>query len=408
MRILFLSTWFPYPPDNGSKLRAYYLAHALAAHHEVTVVAFRPSSSEPWHGDGTQVANPTVVAVSDDPYRFVELPQWRKYVSPSPLAFRASLPMQTAVAAQVPHGPWDAVVAVQMPVAQYALEIDATARIIDVDTAMTYQLYDRYRCERRRLARTSHWISWQKALRYEKAMLQRFSAAAVVWQAEADYLRQMLGTAACEVAIVPNGVDSILNRPGLAAPQPDTLVYNGSLTYSANYDAMRWFLAEIYPLIKAMRPQVRLTITGSTKDVDLAGLALDDSVQLTGFVPDVRIPVAAAAVCVVPLRQGSGTRLKILEAMALGTPVVSTTKGAEGHAAAHGDHLLLADTPGEFARATLALLEEQALRTRLSARARCLVEERYDWARIGRQFAALVEDAVRGRQSPHNHRLEQG
>jgi glycosyltransferase involved in cell wall biosynthesis len=405
MRILFLSTWFPYPPDNGSKLRAYYLANSLAEQHEVTVVAFRPQSSEPWNKDEIQTGRLSVVTVPDDPYNFVGLPQWRKYISPSPLAFRASLPMQTVVALQA-HRPWDAVVAVQMPVAQYALRIDAAARIIDVDTALAYQLRDRYRCERRRLARSSHWISWQKALRYEKAMLRHFSVATVVWQAEADYLRQMVGDAACQVAIVPNGVDTVSNQPGLAAHHPDALVYNGSLTYSANYDAMHWFLAEIYPLIKMVRPHVRLTITGSINGVNLAGLALDDSVQLTGFVPDVRIPVAEAAVCVVPLRRGGGTRLKILEAMALGTPVVSTTKGAEGHVAAHGEHLLLADTPGEFARATLALLEERALRTRLSEQARCLVVDRYDWARIGRQFAALVEGAVRGQQPAREHGLE--
>jgi glycosyltransferase involved in cell wall biosynthesis len=394
MKILFLSTWFPYPPDNGSKLRAYYLADALAAQHEVTVVAFRPPSSEPWDSKRAQGKILSVVAVPDDPYRLVGSPQWMKYVSPSPLAFRASRLMESAVADQVHRGPWDAVVAVQMPVAQYALGVAGAARIIDVDTAMTYQMYERYQGEHRRLVRTSHWMSWQKAHRYESAMLRRFSAAAVVWNAEAEYLRRMIGDSACQVEIVPNGVDSTLNRPGLAAPQPDTLVYNGSLTYSANYDAVRWFLAEIYPLIKAARPQVRLTITGSIKDVDLTGLALDASVQLTGFVPDVRIPVAEAAVCVVPLRPGSGTRLKILEAMALGTPVVSTTKGAEGHTAVHGQHLLLADTPGEFASATIELLEQRALRARLAAQARCLVEERYDWAHIGRQFTALVEGAA--------------
>jgi glycosyltransferase involved in cell wall biosynthesis len=111
---------------------------------------------------------------------------------------------------------------------------------------------------------------------------------------------------------------------------------------------------------------------------------------------------------VVPLRQGSGTRLKILEAMALGTPVVSTTKGAEGHAAAGGEHLLLADTPVDFARATTTLLEEQALRTGLADRARCLVENQYDWGRIGQQFAALVTAAVHGRQPAGTLPAEQG
>ena len=106
------------------------------------------------------------------------------------------------------------------------------------------------------------------------------------------------------VEVVCNGVDCDHNRPGLAQSQPDALVFNGALTYSANYAAMRWFLAEVYPRIKAQVPGVSLTITGSRTGVDLAGLALDDTVRLTGFVDDVRFPVAAAAVCVVPIRHG--------------------------------------------------------------------------------------------------------
>ena len=179
--------------------------------------------------------------------------------------------------------------------------------------------------------------------------------------------------------------------------QPDVLVFNGSLTYSANYDAMRWFLAEVYPRVRAQVPGVSLTITGSTQGVDLAGLALDDTVRLTGFVEDVRIPVAEANLCVVPIRQGGGTRLKILEAMALGTPVVATSKGAEGLDITDGKHLLLADEPETFARRTVAVLGNPALRHDLTANARRLVEERYDWAAIGQRFVDLVEATVKER-----------
>jgi glycosyltransferase involved in cell wall biosynthesis len=143
---------------------------------------------------------------------------------------------------------------------------------------------------------------------------------------------------------------------------------------------------------------VSLAITGSTVGADLGGLNLDDSVHLTGYVPDVRIPVAEATVCVVPIRQGGGTRLKILEAMALGTPVVATSKGAEGLEVIDGEHLLLADTPQAFADATLRLLGDPALRARLVASARRLVEARYDWAQIGQRFVRLVEETVAGRR----------
>ena len=159
---------------------------------------------------------------------------------------------------------------------------------------------------------------------------------------------------------------------------------------------MRWFLAEVYPRIKAQSPDVSLTITGSTDGVDLAGLALDDTVRLTGFVDDVRLPVAEAAVCVAPIRQGGGTRLKILEAMALGTPVVATAKGAEGLDVVDGEHLLLADDPERFARRTVALAGDADLRQRLRGNARRLVEERYDWdAHRPSALWPLVEESRR-------------
>ncbi|MGQ9768776.1 MAG: glycosyltransferase family 4 protein, partial [Anaerolineae bacterium] len=182
-----------------------------------------------------------------------------------------------------------------------------------------------------------------------------------------------------------------------AQPQPNSLVFNGSLTYSANYDAMQWFLAQVWPRIRAQVPAATLTITGSTAGVNLTGLALDDHVRLTGYVEDVRLPVAEAAVAIAPIRQGGGTRLKILEAMALGTPVVATAKGAEGLDVVDGEHLLLADDPERFAASVLRLLADDALAARLAADARRLVEGRYDWEQIGRRFVNLVEDVVRQR-----------
>ncbi len=398
MNVLFLSTWFPTPPDNGSKIRACYLLRALAERHAVTALAFQPAPDARQPDDGASCGQAPVIAVPDDPFRRFDAPQWVKYLSPAPVVFRPSPVMQRAVASlKAPS--WDAAVAVQMPVAQYALQVPAQARIVDVDTALTYQMHERYLSHEQLTARASAWVSWQKAYRYERRMLRRFQAAAVVSQAEIAPLQAMVDGRGCRIALIPNGVDCAHNRPGLAQPQPASLVYNGSLTYSANYDAMRWFLGEVYPRIRAQVPEVTLAITGSTQGVDLAGLALDDSVALTGYVDDVRLPVAEAAVAVAPIRQGGGTRLKILEAMALGTPVVATAKGAEGLDVVDGEHLLLADDPERFAAAVLRLLADQALAARLAANARQSVQQRYEWEAIGRRFVALVEDVVQQREA---------
>ena len=179
-----------------------------------------------------------------------------------------------------------------------------------------------------------------------------------------------------------------------AAVEPNTLVFNGSLTYHANYDAMRYFLAEVFPLIQQQEPGVSLTITGPTSGVDLSGLRLNDGVRLSGYLDDIRPLLASASACVVPIRSGGGTRLKILEAMALGTPVVSTSKGAEGLEVTPGKQILVADEPAEFAAQVICLLRAPALREQLRTRARRLVEQQYDWREIGQRFANLVEETA--------------
>jgi glycosyltransferase involved in cell wall biosynthesis len=401
MNILFLSTWFPFPPDNGSKIRAYYLLKALGAAHRVTLVAFAPGrDSEPYieHlGDTALHVHP----VPEDVYRYVDLPRAVKFFSPISLAFWPSAAMRCQIEEVARSQAFDAVVAVQTPVAGYALRFPDMPKILDVDTALSYQMYESYAAQERLPARGLAWLTWQKAHLYDRWVFSKFDACTVVADWERDFLRAMVRSSSSSVEIFPNGVDCTHNHSGLAETQPHTLVYNGALTYSANYDAMQYFLAEIYPLIQRQLPDVTLTITGSTKGVDLDGLRLDESVHLTGYVDDVRQPVARSAACVVPIRQGGGTRLKILEAMALGTPVVATSKGAEGLDMIDGEHLLIADAPDAFAEAVVNVLRDTELRRRLATHARALVEARYDWGPIGQQFVELVEEvtAKRGRKS---------
>ena len=211
---------------------------------------------------------------------------------------------------------------------------------------------------------------------------------------EHAYLRLISGESRGPIATVPNGVDCQHNRPGAEPVIPDSLIFNGALTYQANYEAMQYFLAEVFPIIQQAAPAVELTITGSTKGVDLSGLRLSEKVHLTGYIDDIRPIVSRSAVCIAPIRQGGGTRLKILEAMALGTPVVATTKAAEGIQAISDEHILLADDAQTFADSTRRLLRDSALRQQLAHNARRLVEEQYDWNQIGRRFVELIENVT--------------
>ncbi len=185
------------------------------------------------------------------------------------------------------------------------------------------------------------------------------------------------------VTVVPNGVDTASFVPGGGRRDPYGIVFTGVLDYPPNNEGVMTFLRTTFPLVRMRVPDARLIVVGPSPSRALTGHASADIV-VTGRVPDVRPYLAAAAVAVVPLFAGGGTRLKILEAMAMGTPVVSTSIGCEGLDVRHGDHLLVADTPEQFAGAVVQLMTDDDLRLRLSTRARELVCREYDWETIAR------------------------
>jgi len=203
------------------------------------------------------------------------------------------------------------------------------------------------------------------------------------------------------LAVVPNGVDLEANSGDFGAPEPDTLIYSGALTYGANFDAMEFFLHDIFPLVKARCPNTNLRITGRYDGVPTERLPLGNGTELTGYLDDIRPAVAQSWGCVVPLQVGGGTRLKILEAMALGTPVISTSKGAEGLKTTHEENILIADDPEDFAQAVLRLLKDENLRARLSANGRRLVEEQYSWETSARQLERLLYQVAQQEQNPN-------
>ncbi|MER2511539.1 MAG: glycosyltransferase family 4 protein [Nitrosomonas ureae] len=402
MRILFLATWFPYPPDNGSKLRVYYLLRALAAEHKVSLLSFAFSTARPdVRGDLYEWCY-AVETVPLEPFVVNRAGALATFLSARPMASRPIPAMQQAVDKALQAIAFDAVIASTGMMADYALQAPPkTVCVLEEHNAMTRWAYERYQQTYGGLQRTRAWLSWRKSRIYEKRLYRRFDLITMVSEADRRAAAALLGAEHSRVELTPNGVDCTHNQPNVATRRPNALVFNGSLTYNANYDAMQWFLQHVWPAVRRQVPAATLTITGSTAGVDLSGLALDDHVRLSGLVEDVRLPVAEASAAIAPIRQGGGTRLKILEAMALGTPVVATFKGAEGLEVVNGEHLLLADDPPTFTRAVLTLLTDDSLAARLRHNARRLVEERYDWDVIGRRFTALLSNAIYHKNQPH-------
>jgi glycosyltransferase involved in cell wall biosynthesis len=243
-------------------------------------------------------------------------------------------------------------------------------------------------------------LTWIKLTRYLRRSLPHFAACTVVSEGELSNLRS-LAPEYHAVRVVANGVDVAHYAGDFGQPRTNSLVFSGALTYQANYDAARYFLCDIYPEVLRSVPDARLRITGRQRQAGTVPLPTLPGVEYTGYVDDIRPVVAQSWASIVPLRVGGGTRLKILESMALGTPVVVTSKGAEGLLTTPDQDVLIADEPADFARQVIELFQAPDLRAKLARAGRRLVETTYDWTRIGGQLDALVADVgdLTGRRS---------
>lgn len=404
MEILFLSAWFPSPPDNGSKIRVYHLLRTLGQSHTVTLIAFAFGTACPDAAYDLSDFCYRVHSVPVSPYQRPLILHRLRFLSPVPIVNLPRREMTAAIRHVTDRFTFDVIVTSTEVMAAYALQVDRSVLVLEEHNSMTRWMWERYQCATSSLRRLFYWASWQKMRYYEARLLNQFDLCTMVSDQDRDVTRSSLPGYKGRVEVVPNGVDCQYNHPDLDVPQANSLVFNGSLTYDANYDAMRYFLREVYPLVQSQCPELALTITGSTTGVDVDALTLHPGVHFSGYVNDVRPLVARAWAVVAPIRQGGGTRLKILEAMALGTPVIATSKGAEGLKVIHEETILIADTPEAFAQQVLRLFRDVTLRERLRTHARRLVEREYDWVSVGARFVSLVETVVDMRRCPGGRR----
>lgn len=399
--ILFLSPWFPYPQDNGSKLRISNLLAALCEQHNVTLIAaYDPSSQERNTAKLEEVCE-RVVAIPWRPQSPLGVQRYLSYLDPRPewALFEPSPLVRQAIEEQVESGRYDLVVACELSMALYAEHFGRAPALLEDIELGGYQRA--FASDQPLGGRVRGRVYWWKLARSLEALSDRFCACTVPSEAEKQ-LVQATVPRLLSVEVIPNCVDYESYQSVREPLQPNKLIFSGSLTFPANYEAVTFFLRDVFPLIERELPDIELRITGKHGNLPLPIDASDGRVVLTGYVDDVRPLIAESWVSVVPLLAGGGTRLKILEAMALGTPVVSTSKGAEGLTAESGRHLIVVDRPEEFAAAVVRLCRDERQRAQLSAQARRFVAEHYDWSAVTPRFVALVEQAASGLCSFHS------
>jgi glycosyltransferase involved in cell wall biosynthesis len=234
-----------------------------------------------------------------------------------------------------------------------------------------------------------------KMERFERQALPRFSRIISVSDQDKKIISRWVSQD--KVAVVPNGVDTDFFRKESLTEAPESLVFVGSLDWRPNVDGVVYFLDQIWPLVRSNSPGARLAIVGRNPLPALKSrIAGEQGVEVHGSVEDVRPFLNLAQVCIVPLRIGSGSRIKILEAFAMETPVVATSVGAEGLEVADGKHLLIADNPADFADAVKKLFLNPSHRQSLSFEGRRLVVERYSWPMLAKQLETEWQKAVLG------------
>jgi glycosyltransferase involved in cell wall biosynthesis len=279
------------------------------------------------------------------------------------------------------------------PYALYVKEVSGvrtmvTAHNIEADIWQRY-----FENETNALRRWYIGKQWRKVATFERTALDWVDGFIAV--SEMDRNRLLGERTGLGAWVVPNGVDLDFFAPTELPKERHRLVFAGSMDWRPNQDAARYFTSEILPLLRQRRANVECCFVGRDPPDDIRALSSIPGLTITGTVDDVRPYVARAMVFVVPLRVGGGSRLKILEALAMGRPVVSTSVGAEGLDVVDGHHILIADTPEEFASAALRLLDSRELCETLASAGRRLVENRYGWEALADHLASCIHEISR-------------
>jgi sugar transferase (PEP-CTERM/EpsH1 system associated) len=400
VKILFLTPQVPYPPQQGAALRNWGLISGLAARHKVAALSFLApgqfpptSSGQPLQPDDPLRTACRIETVSFPARTFRDRLRDMLITRQPDMALRlVSEVYACRLADWLAEESFDVVQIGGIEMAPYLDVVKAARprpRIVFDNLNCEYLLQKRafltdLQTPLRWPGAAYSFVQWQRLRRYEAQVCRAADQVLAVSDVDAAMLKELVS--GLGVTVVPNGVDTLTYQPESGNLEPwmpeKALVFTGTMDFRPNVDAVLWFARQVLPRVQAEMPEVHFFIVGQRPHRRLDSLQSDPAITLTGWVKDPRPYIAQAAVYVAPLRIGGGTRLKLLEAMAMGKPVVATSLGAEGYPVADGRELLLADTPEDFAMAVVKLLRGPEWRAKLGQAGRRFVEQQYDWRAI--------------------------
>jgi sugar transferase (PEP-CTERM/EpsH1 system associated) len=397
MNILYLAHRIPYPPNKGEKIRALHQILHLARHHTIHLMCMVDDPADLEHVSILEKSCASVVAVYRNKASTLGSAA-RALLTRKPLSVGAFYSQELAreIAHKLHTETFDVIFVSSAAMAEYVLEVPNIPRIIDfvdVDSEKWWQYAQHhalpwswlYKLEARRLAA------------YEVQIARIFNQAVLISPQE----RQLFYRRICNrpIAVISNGVDLHYFRPRsstMASDMPPALVFTGVMDYFPNVDAVQYFCTDIFPFVRAVVPACRFYIVGRHPTRRVRELQDHPNVIVTGSVPDVRPYFAQATVAVAPFRLARGVQNKVLEAMAVGLPVVGTSQAFEGIAATAEDGIRVADTPQSLATELIVLLTEHGtVRQQCGLQARRYVEAHHQWHEQGVKLEHLLQEVAR-------------
>ncbi|HEX6800053.1 MAG TPA: glycosyltransferase [Ktedonobacterales bacterium] len=399
MKLLIVSAYLP-SLSSAAGERNYHFLKALAQQHSVSLLSLVDDATLAAAGDGAlaeleELAHPVRLISHKIPgskrwLQIQTITRGRSYL----LNLFALEEVQAALDELFAHGRYDAVLFESVLMADYRLPAGVKT-IIDQHNVEHELLQRTYEQEKPGLRKWYNWREYQLVKRAELERCRRADLVVVTSERERLILRDLLPDTAIEV--VRTGIDVDAYGGTYGEPEaPHQIVFTGTMNYFPNMDGALYFAQACWPLIREQVPDASWQIVGRNPTPEVQKLAELPGVTVTGAVPDVRPYLAASAVAVAPLRIGSGTRVKILEALAMRKAVVSTTIGYQGLAVESGKHLLIADQPEAFAQAVVELLHDPAERAALGNAGRTLVEDEYSWAQTRTRLVEVLDEFFSG------------
>ncbi len=401
MRICWIKAGGFVPLDFGGRIRSFQMVKELARRHAVTVVTFYPATQDDPHHE----LGPLFEELITVPLR---LPKQRSsgefldYVKllVAPHAYSMQKYYRPEVRQKISElfsrKSFDAIVCDFIYPAG-VLDWDAKTPIVLFTHNVEAEVWERqYRLSKNPLRKLAFWVEYQRLTRAERYYARRAARVLAVSESNRQFFGRYVGGAE-NVTLMPTGVDTDFFRPAPDLAEERTLVFTGSMDWVPNHDAMDYFYRDILPLIRKEEPDVEIWMVGRNPPAALCRLVeKDPKVHVTGRVEDVRPFMNRSSIYVLPMRTGSGTRLKVFEAMASGKAIVSTPIGAEGLPVTEGENILLAETPLDFAQAVVRLTRDAALRRRLEINARALAERGLSWSAATDRLEEAIVGTLRG------------